>query len=129
MNCKFKFHLRAALQRGAAGPAGSAELGGRCQCGWACRHSRWGAARPADSVGFSSPRFAATISLSQIFMKAKNSRPLIWLTIISHISGPFYRSFIIICILLLFYLLHPNLHRNHSEQINLPQEYRRSTSE
>ena len=28
MNCKFKFHLRAALHRGAAGPAGSAEMVG-----------------------------------------------------------------------------------------------------
>ena len=28
MNCKFKFHLRAALHRGAAGPVGSAEVGG-----------------------------------------------------------------------------------------------------
>lgn len=28
MNCKFKFHLRAAIHRGAAGPAGSAKVGG-----------------------------------------------------------------------------------------------------
>lgn len=28
MNCKFKFHLRAAIHRGAAGPVGSAEVSG-----------------------------------------------------------------------------------------------------
>ena len=28
MNCKFKFHLRAAIHRGTAGPVGSAEVGG-----------------------------------------------------------------------------------------------------
>lgn len=28
MNCKFKFHLRAALHQGAAGPAGSANVDG-----------------------------------------------------------------------------------------------------
>lgn len=38
MNCKFKFHLRAAIHRGAAGPVGLR------QSGRAGRRSRWGSA-------------------------------------------------------------------------------------
>ena len=66
MNCKFKFHLRAALPRGAARPAGL------CRSGRACRRSRWssaefggryraGGAPPAGGMRFTVlriPRFA-----------------------------------------------------------------------
>ena len=44
MNCKFKFHLRAAIHRGAAGPVGSAEVGGPTGVP--------GGAPPADGIRF-----------------------------------------------------------------------------
>ena len=47
MNCKFKFHLRAAIHRGTAGPVGSAEVGGPT-----------GVPGGAPFSGFSGSRFA-----------------------------------------------------------------------
>ena len=78
MNCKFKFHLRAALYRGAAGPVGSAEVSGptgvpggappdfqvcgsRSETelfGFAGKRARTGPAGGLLFFGFSGPRFA-----------------------------------------------------------------------
>lgn len=74
MNCKFKFHLRAAIHRGDAGPVGSAEVGGptsgpggappdwlrRCRTGGALPNLMGAnrAGRRPPSFGFLGPRFA-----------------------------------------------------------------------